>query len=185
MILKNEACAIMRKPGKKGQMYIITALFLCSLVFLLNARTERLEESNVDFASVYSNYIIEAKHVINSAIYLGRNISNDLTNFTDEFMNYAETNGINTYVFYGAAYENTVYLANKLNEPVNITSGSAAGTINFILTASNQSAINRQSWLNAEIAGMDYLFNMSSNKTEVKFVMKMSHENKTEVRMYG
>lgn len=169
------------KLQKKSQLYIITALFLCSLVFLLNVRSERIMESTVDFTSIYSNFLTEAKHVINSAIYLKRNMSRDFSNFADEYLEYASAEGINARVFYGIVYDNNIYLANKLDEPVNLTTG----TINFILTKDNQSTITKENWLNAEIDSTDYLFNTSRNITTIKFVLKMSHENKTEVRSYG
>lgn len=173
------------KKNKKSQLYIITALFLCSLVFLLNAKTEKTEENAIDFESIYDNFITESKHVVNSAIYLNRNVSGDFSNFADEFITFAGTEGVTLHLFYGIVYDDKIYLANKFDDTVNITAGSAAGTINFILTDDNQSSITRQNWLNARVDGRDYLFNTSMNITEIKAVMKMSHEDKIEVRRYG
>jgi len=173
------------KKNRKSQLYIITALFLCSLVFLLNSRVERIEESTTEFVSTYNNFVNEAKYAVNSAIYLNRNVSDDFSRFADDYIGYAESKGINAYMFYGIVYDDKVYFANKLNENVNITSGNAGGTANFILTSGNQSTITKKNWLNADIGGTSYFFNTSMNVTEIKLVMKMSQENKTEVRRYG
>lgn len=167
--------------NKKSQLYIITALFLVSLVYLLSARTTRLMESSIDFSSISSNFLAEAKHVVNSGIYLNRNISGDLSTFTDEYIEFGESKGIKMHIFYALAYDGKLYMANKLNEPVNITTS----TINFILTNSNSSIMAKKEWFNAEIGETDYLFNTSRNITEIKFVLKMSHENFTDIRVNG
>ena len=167
--------------NKKSQLYIITALFLVSLFYLVNARTTRIAGSNIGFSDIYSNFVTESKYAINSAIYLDRNISSDLSGFTDEYAEFAQSEGISMLIFYMIAYDGRLYMANKLDEPVNITTS----TINFIFTKGNQSAIAKENWLNAEINGNNYLFNTSRNITELKFVLKMSHENRTEVRIYG
>lgn len=169
------------KKNKKSQFYIITAIFLCSMVFLLNVRTERVPESTIDFASIYSNFVDEAKHAVNTAIYLNSNLSDDFSNFAGEYLEFAETEGINARLFYAISHENRLYMGNELREPANITTS----TINFILTDGNRSAIARKTWFTAEIGGTKYLFNTTRNATELKIVMKMSYENMTEVRAYG
>ena len=60
-----------------------------------------------------------------------------------------------------------------------------SSTINFILTDGNSSIMAKKEWFNAEIGETDYLFNTSRNITEIKFVLKMSHENFTDIRING
>lgn len=167
--------------NRKSQLYIITALFLCSMFFLISARSDRLKESTIDFGKIYHNFDSEARYAINSMIYQNKNISSEFGSFAGDYIKFAESEGIVMKLFYGITYEDDVYLNNMIGGPVNITTD----TINFILTQDNQSVITKRDWMTAEIDGTKHMLNTSRNVTELKFVMKMYNENKTEVRVNG
>lgn len=181
MMAKRMAKLMLIKLNKKSQLYIITALFLCALVFLVNARPEKLEKSGIDFSGMYLNFMNEAKYVINSAIYQDRNLNADFNEYADKYIRLAATEGVNASLFYMIVYGNELYLGNRIGEVVNITTATA----NFILTKNNRTNISRGDWLNAEIGGTDYLFNTSLAVNGPKFVLKMQRADKKEVRVYG
>ncbi|MFO8016915.1 MAG: hypothetical protein R6U32_07485 [Candidatus Woesearchaeota archaeon] len=171
----------MRKLFRKSQLYIITALFLSAMAFMMSGRPAAVEESSADFPSTYSNFVYEAKYAINSALYLDRNLPEDFSRFTDDYIEMAESEGISVRMFYALAYDGRLHLGNRYGKPVNITSPTAK----FILTEGNRSVMEKGDWLNAEIEGRDYLFNTSMNVTGMKLVFRMDYENTTEVRTHG
>lgn len=180
-ILSNILKIKMPNLNKKSQLYIITALFLCALVFIMNTRPEKLEKSGIDFSGLYLNFMNEAKYVVNSAIYQNRNLTADFNEYVDEYIRLAATEGVNASLFYIIVYENDLYLGNRIGEEANITTA----TVNFILTKNNRTNINRGDWLNAEIGSTDYLFNTTLAINGPKFVLKMQQGDKKEVRVYG
>jgi hypothetical protein len=111
-----------KKMNKKSQFYLLTAIILSVIVFLISEIPSATERSVGSQRSLYDNYASEAPKVINNAIYEGRNVSLDIDHFSDEFMYYAGTRNINLSLLYILIYKGDITVSNRLGMDANITS---------------------------------------------------------------
>ncbi len=110
--------------NKRGQFYIIIVLLLSLAIFGLVAIPNRLEEAEIlgDFNSLSQNYLTESPKITNYVLYNEGDVSNTLTNFTEDFIDYAKninpTIGL-IYVYHDQR-EKKIYVKNFLNESIKV-----------------------------------------------------------------
>ena len=107
---------------KKGQFYVFSVVLLCSLVFVSIVKTTDVQDSISEVEEAYQNYAIESIVTINSAIYEQKNVSEQLTNFTLNFIEYAKIKNLDLGILYTLIYPNNEALVvNYLDSYASIT----------------------------------------------------------------
>ncbi len=153
-----------KMKNKKGQFYVLTAVIICSVLFMLLYGREPMQKINTEFRSLYNNYIYESPIVINNAIYHNKNLSNQFKNFTASFIRYAKEKNINLGVFYMLKVDDDIEAANYLNDEINIS------TINEILMSNNHIRFKIENYNNMTIyfKNVTYLYNITEDKVQFK-----------------
>lgn len=128
--------------NKRGQFYIIIVLLLSLAIFGLVAKPNKLEETAIlgDFDSLSQNYLIESPKITNYVLYNEGNVSETLTNFTQDFIDYAKNinPSIGLIYLYHDQEEDIIYVKNFLHEEVQILIGNSSQE----LFGSQQQTIN-------------------------------------------
>jgi hypothetical protein len=168
--------------NKKSQLYLLTAIFLSILVFLMVDMPAKTQPGSKESLMLYNNFVTEAPRVINGALYQGRDLAQDFDDFTDKFIFYAGTKNINLSIFCILVYGEEMVIYNKMGRDVNITTSSGE----IVMSSSQQTSQPRDEKVNIEIDAIEYPFDIDNGLTEFKviFIAKDSKNNK-EVYIYG
>src|SRR3989344_1476214 len=105
----------MKKQGKRGQIYLLAALILGLVIFLLVAETNVVKETVIedDFESLAKNYEIESAKFMNSILERGiTDIPNEFLKFTIIFSSYAKTKNPEFGIIYAFINNNRLYIGN-------------------------------------------------------------------------
>ena len=78
---------------KRGQIFIVGAIVLCLAIFVLVAKVNKIERKIIvkEFPYLAENYYRESVKVVNQAILQGKDPEKALSNFTEDFVEYAQT----------------------------------------------------------------------------------------------
>ncbi len=173
---------IKKRMHKRSQFYLLTAILLSVVVFLLADLPQRTEAGSKEPLYLYQNFISEAPRVINNAIYNSRNMTSDFDDFTSKFIYHAGTKNINLSLFYAVIYGDQMVMSNRMGEGVNVTTSSGEIVLNH-----NQSvSMARKDSLNVEIGGISYPFAADQNVTSFKLIFRTEDLNSNkEVYIYG
>ena len=149
---------------KKAQFYLFAALIFVSAVFLVVANSSSISLREIDdFETYQKNYLHEAKIVINNAIMDNLNISDQLGEYTSEYISYLSSKDIDLGVLILLASEDKIYIDNYLNEPVLIS------TLGFSLNPGEKMSTGFREELEVEYRNETYSFSFSgSYLTELK-----------------
>jgi len=107
--------------NKKSQFYIFAAVIFISAVFLIVMNSSSVTVTRLEgITDLRDNYIYEAKIVIDNSVYNNQDISDSLANYTEEYLNYADSRELNLGIVYLYQYNGRIYIVNYINEPINI-----------------------------------------------------------------
>ncbi len=109
---------------KRGQIYLLAALILGLIIFLLVAETNVVKETVIedDFESLAKNYEVESAKFMNSILERGvTDVPNEFLKFTIVFSSYAKTKNPEFGVIYAFIYNGRLYIGNYLDTEVRIS----------------------------------------------------------------
>lgn len=170
------------KRSRKSQLYLLTAIFLSVLAFLVAERPMRTAPGSGEPLLLYENFVSEAPRVINSALYNDRNMTEDFADFTENFVYHASTKNINLSLFYVLIRGDNMVLSNKMNGKVNVTSPSGEAVLN----RGESMSLPASSSVSIEHKGISYPFSIDTDRTGFKLIFRTDDSlNNTEVYTYG
>ena len=108
---------------KRGQIYLLAALILGFIIFLLVAETNVVKETVVDdsFESLAKNYEVESAKFMNLILEKETtNIPQEFLKFTILFSSYAKTKNPEFGTVYAFIYNNRLYLGNYLDTDMKV-----------------------------------------------------------------
>lgn len=109
--------------AKKGQIYLLAALILGFIIFLLVAETNVVRETVIedDFESLAKNYEIESAKFMNQIVEKGvTDLPQEFLKFTILFSSYAKTKNPEFGIIYAFIYNGHVYIGNYLDTDIRI-----------------------------------------------------------------
>ena len=113
--------------NKRGQIYLLAALILGLIIFLVVAETNLVKETVIedDFESLAKNYGVESATFMNRLLATNApNIPQEFLKFTIVFSSYAKTKNPEFGTIYAFIYNNHLYVGNYLDQEVRIPSAS-------------------------------------------------------------
>src|SRR3989338_6641702 len=117
----------MKKQGKRGQIYLLAALILGLIIFLVVAETNLVKETVIedDFESLAKNYEVESATFMNRLLATNApNIPQEFLKFTIVFSSYAKTKNPEFGIIYAFIYDDHLYVGNYLDQEVRIPSAT-------------------------------------------------------------
>ena len=108
---------------KRGQIYILAALILIFVIFILVSQSNVIRELVLenDFERLTKNYEAESSRFVNSLLAAKENISDKFLEFTIYFTSYSKTQNPDFGLIYLFDYDNKLYIGNYLNESIKIS----------------------------------------------------------------
>ena len=103
--------------GKRGQVYLLAALILGFILFILVAETNLIRKTIIDddFESLAKNYGQESAAFMNLLLEKGAaNIAQEFLKFTILFSSYAKTKNPEFGIIYAFIYQDRLYIGNYL-----------------------------------------------------------------------
>ena len=91
--------------------------------FIATNNTVIVFEEIEDFQTYLDNYIYEGRIVMNHAILNQKNISGELINYTDQYIEYAATKNIEVGIVFMYSYDSRLHIVNYLKDPILISPG--------------------------------------------------------------
>lgn len=114
--------------NKRGQIYLLAALILGLIIFLVVAETNLVKETVIedDFESLAKNYEVESAKFMNSLLAAATppNIPQEFLKFTIVFSSYAKTKNPEFGIIYAFIYNSHLYVGNYLDREVRISSAA-------------------------------------------------------------
>lgn len=100
--------------SKRGQIFIFTALLLCSFLFISIIGLSPSFSSKDRFSVVYENFIIESSYLLNACVYLNCDVIVVYDDFLEDFNSYANSfsSDLGLVVFYEYV-DGNVYAFNR------------------------------------------------------------------------
>lgn len=172
----------MKSFKKKSQLYLLTAIILSVLVFVMADFPSKTQDAGKEPIMMFNNLVSESPRVINSAIYQDRNLTEDFDDFTDKFIHHGEAKNINISLFYILIYNNNMTISNKMGDSVNITTDSGKR----VLSDNQNITMARKNIISVDFNGIHYPFDINTDETQFKLIfMTKDILNNTEVYTYG
>lgn len=111
--------------GKRGQVYLLAAIILGFVLFVLYSKTNIVMKTVIDddFEALSKNYEIESAKFVNGLLKGDKEISNAFKNFTALFTSYSKTKNPDFGLIYAFDYKNSLYVGNYLNESIIVKKG--------------------------------------------------------------
>ena len=150
--------------NKKSQFYMFGAVILISYVFFIVANKSSISTSEVENLEIYlDNYVYEAKIVINNAIYSNENISQELNNYTESYITYAESKNIGVGIVSLYSNDNQIFVANYLKDSITVN------TLTPVLNKAEERVVNYNNTITIEYQNETYYYYFSDpEKIELK-----------------
>lgn len=105
--------------NKKSQFFIFASVILIAMTMALFADNSRVNKKSDNFKEISDNYANEAPYVINSALSQGKDVTVQMEDFTERFMEYAKYQRVDFKVLYLLKAQDEILVSNRL--PGNIT----------------------------------------------------------------
>lgn len=104
--------------NNKGQIYILAAIILGFVVFILFSRSNIIRKTITedDFEQLSKNYEIESSKFINQMLLENKDIPDSFLKFTILFTSYSKTQNPLFNLIYVYEYNDNLYIGNYLNE---------------------------------------------------------------------
>lgn len=150
--------------NKKSQFYMFGAVILISYVFFIVANKSSISTSEVENLEIYlDNYVYEAKIVINNAIYSNENISQELNNYTESYITYAESKNIDVGIVSLYSNDNQIFVANYLKDSITVN------TLTPVLNKAEERVVSYNNTITIEYQNETYYYYFSDpEKIELK-----------------
>jgi len=144
---------------RKGQYYMFAGILLISLTFGAFANKSKLAEpQNTDATNYLRNYKTEASVIINNAVYANKNVSYELRNFTEAFIEYGTTKDNNFEILYMYSEDDTIYITSYLTGTATLVDQT------MDITPNSEVAIDYVSRLSVGYLGETYSFTFNPGK---------------------
>ncbi len=106
---------------KKGQLYLLTALLIGLILFILLSPTNVIKRTVAEsrFEETSKNFEIESAKFINYLIKNNKDVETSFLNFTILFTSYSKTKNPDFGLIYAFIYDKTLYMGNYLDDTVN------------------------------------------------------------------
>lgn len=184
---------------KRGQIYILVALILALVLYMLMTKTNIIYEHEIidDFETLSKNYDIEASKFMNTLLgsTTEKDVKNDFDDFTKKFTDYAKNQNPDFSLIYIFDYEDKLYIGNYLKYPIIVEDeyvlmGCKEGAVTIVSTAVGGVEVPvdikgcilsmpTQSTLQVTIGSNSYKIDISEGRPEIVIV---SREDKGEQR---
>lgn len=118
--------------NKRGQVYILAALIISVVVFILVLRPNVIiqEKFEDDFEKLSGNYEYESTRFTNSLINQDLNVSSSFFNFTLLFTSYSKSQNPNFNLIYAFGLGDEINVGNFMEEEIVIDDGSSQYLLN-------------------------------------------------------
>lgn len=109
--------------NKRGQIYLLVALILALVLYMLMTKTNILYEHEIvdDFETLSRNYDVEASKFMNTLLGEDKDpeqVKNEFDSFTCEFTKYAKNQNPDFSLIYIFEYGENLYIGNYLEQPI-------------------------------------------------------------------
>lgn len=159
---------------KKGQFYLLAAVILISLSFIilmLSKKTIFIAETD-SFSELHTNYLSESSQTINNILYEKNN--NNQTNFnfarfdsfTSDFLDYSKTLDAGFSLAYAITYHNTTKVKNYVGFDIVLNNNSLENNNELTITSDDFSLIMKNITYDFEVnkdVELNILFRSESN----------------------
>lgn len=166
--------------NKKAQLYIFTAIILCSLVFGFVAPKAFIRKPDKTFTNIHKNYMDEAYHVINSAIVNNANVTSRFNSFTLDFLRYTDTKKINFQMLYILTYRDKMELYNSLGNILFSTTERS-----FSMANNRTESFDKTDVVTVAALGESYEFNITNESIQLKAIFRAGRGDEQKVFVYG
>jgi len=158
--------------NKKSQFYIFTAIILSTYLFALaSAADQKIKESS-KFEIIKDNFVQESSFAVNSAVYNQGDISQQLKQFTEDFIDYAKTKGNELEVLYLLVQED-IEISNYLNTEVKISNKS--------LNRGETKTFDKTNQITVEAYNNIYVFAISDEPLQLKAMLRAEENHNIQV----
>jgi hypothetical protein len=199
--------------NKRGQIYLLVAIILCFVIYLLvverNISIEKVIED--DFRELSTNYEVESSKFVNNLLLSNeKDVSDSFINFSILYSSYARAQNPYFGLIYAFYDNNILYLGNYMSQPIMVDYGQGSiglngcyddlsatidfagfslnlGLKNTILQKSCIANISAKSLSDISIIlnGGYYTFGLTPNKPQIVIVSKESLEGVSKVYVGG
>ena len=167
--------------NKKGQFYIFTALILIAYTATLLSSQTVIESPRKTVSELNENFVVESAQVVNTALFEGKNASKELNAFTDQFIAYAKTKGVDLQIFFIIGEGNTLFVSNKLKKTVSLLETSQpVGVQQTVYLAKNMSQLS----ISAPTAILQtnlVSFNITNEQVQIKSFVRFEKNKDSQV----
>ncbi|RLE37457.1 hypothetical protein DRJ17_06530, partial [Candidatus Woesearchaeota archaeon] len=154
--------------------YIFTAVILCTYLFsLVSVISQKTEESD-KFEILKENYVKESSEAINSAVYNKGDVSDQLDDFSTNFIDYAKTKGIDLEML-TIVVQDDIEINNYLNGEAQIN--------NNVLNKGQNLIIDKTDQITVEAYGNEYVFDMSDEPLQLKGMLRTQKDSNIQVHI--
>jgi len=118
--------------NKRGQIYILAAVIISLVIFILALRPnffvqEKLED---DFEKLSQNYEDESARFVNSLIITESDVSKSFFTFTSLFTSYSKSQNPNFNLIYAFGFDDHIYIGNFMNHSIIVDDNSNSYIVN-------------------------------------------------------
>jgi len=112
--------------NKRAQFYILAAVILIGAVAIIVSNKSTLSLKKIEnYRHVLDNYIYEGKIVINNAVRDEKNISEEMRDYTEAFIEYLNKRDMNSGIIFLFSRENKIHVVNYLNQKIQVKEEAA------------------------------------------------------------
>ena len=102
---------------------MFAAIILIGFVFAIVSNKSKFNSAKtMNIKNYLTNYKYEAKIIIDNAVFENKNISIELRNFTEDFIEYGESKNLDVDTLYMYTHENNLFIVNYMPQSVKIIS---------------------------------------------------------------
>lgn len=157
--------------ARRAQFYLFAMIVLCSFLFFSVIGRISLKQTDKSFQNLYDNYIYESTKVINYAISNDLNVTEEFSNYTLSFIDYARQKNVDLGIAYILVEDPTIVIVNYLNEPVYLI--YMVPPVDSPVVQCGQSVgINLTDLVILSIDGINYDYNISSERVQFKALFR-------------
>jgi len=160
--------------NKKSQFYLFTAIILCASLFAIASALSQKTKETDNFETIKDNFEKESSFVVNSAIYDQTDVSQRFNEFTEEFIDYAETKGNNLEILY-LLVRDDIEINNYLNSEIRVGNKS--------LNRGEKDTIEMTGEVIIEAYDNYYVFSINNEHLQIKSLLRAEKNNNIQVHI--
>ncbi len=126
--------------NKKSQIYFFAAIILIGMVFVIVSTQPSVSiQGSRQAKNSFENYKYEANIIINNAIYENKNITDELKNYTESFIEYGKEHNHDFRILFIYSMDNNLHIVNYLKDSVliNPTASNLENSQDLVITANS------------------------------------------------